>query len=238
MSPGSCTDNSVRPGMPAMTPADATAIATCLSMARISTYTAACTPAADEDPTVAALRLYHWNIEMCAAFTVPIHLCEVAIRNAVSEALTSVYGSRWPWARGFMQALPKPTHGYSPARDLAQAAASQPSTGKVIPELKFVFWEKMFTSRHDKRLWTEHLHRVLPYVDRTKPISLVRNDIRIGLDNVRTLRNRIAHHEPIFGRPLADDLAATRTLIAYRSPQLNDWLNSIENVSTLIADRP
>ncbi|WP_246183114.1 hypothetical protein [Mycolicibacterium grossiae] len=41
--------------------------------------------------------------------------------------------------------------------------------GKVIPELKFVFWENLFTRRHDGRLWNRHLRTVLPNLDASQP---------------------------------------------------------------------
>jgi hypothetical protein len=42
----------------------------------------------------------------------------------------------------------------------AEPRRREPTTGKVIPELKFVFWQKMFTGRHDVRVWDPHLRRV------------------------------------------------------------------------------
>jgi hypothetical protein len=222
-----------------MTPAEAAAIAACLSPQRIATYTNACSPRAGEDQTVAALRLYRWNVEVSAALMVPIHLCEVAIRNAASDALTAVYGPRWPWSRSLAQALPAASaRRYSATRDLAATARAHPTTGKVIPELKFVFWEKLFTSRHDQRLWRQHLHTVLPNLDTTKTIATLRNDIRADLGQIRELRNRIAHHEPIFRRQLADDLDALRRLVGYRSTEMRTWLDEVEEVTELIAAQP
>lgn len=222
-----------------MTSAEASAIVSCLSVPRVGTYKAACTPASGEDPHVAALRLYRWNVEVSAAFMAPIHLCEVAIRNAVSEALTAVYGPQWPWSASLRQALPTTTPpNYSPKRDLVKVAQNYATTGKVIPELKFVFWEKMFTSRHDNRLWNPHLRTVLPNLDPNKPIKMLRGEIRASLGEIRILRNRIAHHEPIFGRGLADDLDRLRGLVGHRSSEMRDWLNAVESVTSLMAAKP
>jgi hypothetical protein len=83
-----------------MTPTDAAAISACLSVPRMSTYLAACRPDPSEDVTVAALGLYRWNVELSAALMVPIHLCEITLRNAASDAIEAVYGARWPWSPG------------------------------------------------------------------------------------------------------------------------------------------
>ena len=37
-----------------------------------------------------ALQLYAWNMEVSAAFMAPLHLCEVAIRNAAADAIEAV----------------------------------------------------------------------------------------------------------------------------------------------------
>jgi hypothetical protein len=117
------------------------------------------------------------------------------MRNAVSDALTAVYGSKWPWSRSFERSLPS-SGGYDPCRDLQRGRTAHATTGKVIPELKFVFWQKMFTSRYDTRLWNAHLRRVLPNLDPAKTVAQLRAQIYDDLEYVRLLRNRLAHHEP------------------------------------------
>jgi hypothetical protein len=221
-----------------MTPTDAAAISACLSVPRMSTYLAACRPDPSEDVTVAALRLYRWNVELSAALMVPIHLCEITVRNAASDAIEAVYGARWPWSPGLRQALTNPLHGYRPRQDLIETASAHSTAGKVIAELKFAFWESIFTSRHDTRLWGTHLRRVFPNADQTISVEQVRGDVRARLGYIRILRNRIAHHEPIFDRPIADHLARMRTLVEHRSTTMLTWLDQIETVTALLATKP
>lgn len=127
---------------------------------------------------------------------VPIHLCEIAVRNAASDAIEAVYGAQWPWSSGLRKALTNPLHGYRPRQGLIDTASAHSTAGKVIAELKFAFWESIFTSRHDTRLWTPHLRRVFPNADNTISVPQVRSAIRAKLGHIRILRNRIAHHEP------------------------------------------
>jgi hypothetical protein len=126
----------------------------------------------------------------------PLHICEVVIRNAVSDALTAVYGVRWPWSSVFESSLPFQRNVYNPRSDLQVCRRRQVTTGKVVPELKFVFWQKMFTGRYDVRLWDVHLRSVLPNLDPAKTVAQLRQEIYTDLEDVRRLRNRIAHHEP------------------------------------------
>jgi hypothetical protein len=174
--------------------------------------------------SVAALDLYDWNAQISGAFMAPLHICEVVMRNAVSDALTGIYGPRWPWSPVFEASLPSPAVGYNPRRDLQRNSAAHPTTGKVIPELKFVFWQKMFTSRYDTRLWAPHLLRVLPNLDATKTVPQLRADIYDDLEHVRLLRNRIAHHEPVFKRDLRGDLDKITDLIRFRCTTTANWM--------------
>jgi hypothetical protein len=79
-----------------------------------------------------------------------------------------------------------PLQGYSPRKDLQSPRQAAPTTGKVIPELKFVFWQKMFTSRYDARVWDNHLRRVMPNLDPAKTIP----ELRKAIDYPRN-RNRL-----------------------------------------------
>jgi hypothetical protein len=201
-----------------------------LSASRMGTYEQGVVAEADYIP-VAALELYDWNAQVGGAFMAPLHICEVVIRNAVSDALTAVYGANWPWSRPFERSLPSSSGGYDPRRDLQRIRVAHPTTGKVIPELKFVFWQKMFTSRYDGRLWNPHLMRVLPNLDPIKTVAQLRGEIYDDLEHVRLLRNRIAHHEPIFKRPLRADLDKVTDLIRFRCTTTASWMMAAQWVT-------
>lgn len=204
-----------------------------LSAPRMSTYVRA--TGGDVD---AAMSLYGWNARISAALMVPAHFAEITVRNAVDEALTLVYGLRWPWNPTFERSLPDGrAHGYSQRSDLVVTRARQPSTGKVIAELKFVFWEKMFTARHDVRLWVPHIAEAFPAAPSQAPTRL-RGSIRLNLSAIRALRNRIAHHEPIFTRDLFADLAMMEILIGYRSPATCVWEQELQDATELLTERP
>jgi len=202
----------------------------------MATYEAAAGVKGDDDP--AGLELYAWNAQVSAALLAPLHLCEVVVRNAVSDALEAVYGAAWPRSSVFEVSLPDPGIGYSPRKDLQNVRRYQTSTGKIIPELKFVFWQKMFTSRHDMRVWNTHLMRVLPNLDHSKHVSQLRHEIYDSLEEIRKLRNRIAHHEPIFKRNLTGDLQGIVDLIEFRCKVTATWMMSNQQASTIIARRP
>ena len=189
---------------------------------------------------VDALALYQWNFQISAALFVPLHLCEVAIRNGVAEAVQRVHGGNWPWSSGFVRSLPEPRskYNYSAKVDLTNVARSQPTTGKVIAELRFAFWQQLFTAGQDHRLWIPHIRSVFPGIPASKTIPEARRAAYLNLYEVRTLRNRVAHHEPIFSRDIAADYARLREMIGWRSRTTAAWLDRIETVTALLRTRP
>ena len=200
-----------------------------LSEPRFTTYLRHCDGNRQE-----ALRLYQWNLEISAAFISPLHVLEVSIRNAIVEVLEQVHTSNWAWNQGFLRSLPNPPQGYNPTENLYQIARQQETIGKVVAELKFIFWEKMFTARHDKRLWNQYLKQQFPF----SPADLTAKDLRKALyddiHHIRRLRNRIAHHEPIFSRDLQDDYNRIHRLIYWRSDITASWLDELQHVTGLI----
>ena len=210
-----------------------------LSAARIGTYENIVGGTASLLQTEKALRLYMWNAQISAAFFVPLHVCEVLTRNAISEVIETVYGDRWPWSIGFERSLPIPIHGYKPKDDLISGRRNQPTTGKVIPELKFVFWQKMLTGRFDTRLWNNHILTAFPHaVAQGLSAAQLRQNLYNDLETVRKLRNRIAHHEPIINRNLLDDFATIKRIIAYRCEHSVEWMQNNQMLLPLLTRKP
>lgn len=213
------------------------AVRAALSPARMSTYES-CADAAGHD-AASALALYAWNARISGALLVPLHICEVVVRNAVADALESTHGPDWPWNQGFERSLPRQAGpGYNALTDLQYVRQRSGAPGQVIAELKFVFWEKMFTSRHDNRIWNHHLKRVLPNLCAAKSTAEHRKQIFGDLNKIRLLRNRIAHHEPIFARNLSEDLQIIRQLVAARCAVSADWMLTHQQVSETLKNRP
>jgi hypothetical protein len=213
------------------------AIKKALSPSRLSTYEAATT----RTPELScALELYEWNADISAAMLSPLHVCEVVMRNAVSEAIEAAHGPRWPWDGGFIRSLPQPSGAgyYAASKDLTSATRSKTTTGQVIPDLKFVFWQKMFTSRFDARLWNHHLRTVLPHAPASLSVRAVCALVYDELEHLRKLRNRIAHHEPIFQRNLSSDFEKINDLVALRCGDTAAWMVRNQRVQSLIATKP
>lgn len=187
-----------------------------------------------------ALQLYQWNLEVSSALIVPLQICEVAIRNGVAEAIEQVHGPNWPWTNGFIRSLPRPRRhtDYNPATDLTRCASVLPTTGKIIAELKFAFWEKIFTAGQDQRIWNTHFRTFFPGAPTNRSVADCRAAAHSDLRSIRKLRNRIAHHEPIFTRDIADEYHRIHEMIAWRNAVAASWVDRRQSVLTLIQARP
>ncbi len=81
------------------------AIEQTLSVSRFSTYRNAIIAAQGADCPITALQLYEWNAQLASRFFFPLHIYEVALRNAISEALSKRYGQDWPTNAVFVNSL-------------------------------------------------------------------------------------------------------------------------------------
>ena len=215
------------------TPEEMSRLASTISAPRLGRYIRTC---GGDVPN--ALRLYQWNLEVSAAFFLPLQMLEVSLRNAVAEAIEAAYGPNWTHSRSFMFSLSAPRKAFNSHQHLTKTAARQAVPSKVIADLNFVFWQKMFVRSHDAALWQPHLRTVFPCVESDRTVQQIRGAFHDDLETLRILRNRVAHHEPIFERDLRHDLHLIDTLIGYRCQHTVNWMRRIEQVSALLSRRP
>ncbi|KII26557.1 hypothetical protein M707_27095 [Arthrobacter sp. AK-YN10] len=185
-----------------------------------------------------AINLYEWNAELASALLLPLHLFEVVLRNAIHEALTRTYRERWPWDNRSLYSVPQKHGRYEPRRDVQQAASRNPTTGKVIPELKFVFWEQMLSSRYDTAIWNPLLTTVFPNVPESEGTSAAVRGLARDVGVVRGIRNRVAHHEPIFSQNIDRVMDAIQRISAYRSHDVGNWVKASHRVTEVQGQCP
>lgn len=167
-----------------------------------------------------ALRLYAWNIEISSAFWGSFHMLEVSLRNALHSQLAKV-AKREDWWYAELRLYPdtreKIRNAISSAAKKQAAKGIQMEPGHVMAELSLGFWNGMLANRYQRNLWEKSLRYAFPhYTGRRGPLH-------DDLERLRMLRNRIAHHEPIFERDLAIDHEKICDLIGYLDPEIRAW---------------
>lgn len=149
-----------------------------------------------------ARNLYNANVRMSLEMFAVVGAFEIALRNAIDKIMTKHHGANWlrnavlpggffdvPQCRDHAKII---KHAYEKLDNIGLY-----SHGHLLAKMEFGIWKYMF-SNPQYRASGRLLLKVFP----KKPTSTRRtqyNNTTIfnELDHVNSLRNRIAHHEPI-----------------------------------------
>jgi hypothetical protein len=143
------------------------------------------------------------------------------LRNAIHSTLSErLGGPEWYEAFGLVDIEREAVE------EAKKSVLDRPATltpGRVIAELTFAFWGRLFSDPCDKTLWVPHLRRIFPL-----KLHNSRQLIRGRLLALKTLRNRIAHHERLLcGRQhLKQDYADIVETIGWIDPTVRRWVES------------
>lgn len=122
------------------------------------------------------------------------------------------------------------------AKDRATRGGRDPELpGKVIAELTFGFWRYLLAKRYQASLWPAIVTAFPNHPAGSKaPRVAVHDDIQ----RLQVLRNRIAHHEPIYRRNLQDDFNGMLSVASWISPDAAAWVANLSRVPSVLAQRP
>ena len=199
------------------------------STERRAPYRAVC----DGDLT-AAMALYQWNAEVSAALGTTLGHLEVLLRNALHRELTAWSTRQHGEPRWYLDSggvfFTEAHQDISKARGRATFQGRQETPGRVVAELNFGFWRYLLATRYDGTLWRKCLHRAFPRQPR-KPVAK-------AVGRLHEARNRMAHHEPMFNRPVAELRATALTVAGWICPVTRGWIESQCRVPQLLANVP
>lgn len=186
-----------------------------------------------------AIRLYTWNTAVSAAFYGPLQALEIAVRNAMQFELAVKYGENWydnadtGLDRRALQQIERTK------ADLVRKRYDV-DPPHVIAGLSFGFWVTLLSrggrlqsgrrANYDMTLWRPALYKAFPHAK-----SLSRSGAHKPLDYLRTFRNRIAHHEPVFQRHLDKDYQSILDVMAWVSPEKKAWVEAHCRVPEILA---
>jgi len=199
---------------------DNPAIRPLLSARRLATYEAAC-----GSNTAEAMRLYAWNIEASAATWGGFAVLEVCLRNAISAQLAT-YTGRTDWWNSPLVTLRAQQQG---AINAATGPSATPDS--VVASLTFGFWTSLLANRYHQQLWVPAINGAFPgYRGR-------RGVLQQRLEALRRLRNRLAHHEPVFRRNLAADHRIILDVLGWLEPAARAWVERDSRLTAVLAAR-
>ena len=168
---------------------------------------------------------YAWNVRVSAELLQVLSHAEVALRNAVDRALASAFGPQWPYASAFLYTFSKAgQHEYLAVRiALEQRLRKSPmNTGDFVAGQTFVFWESLLVKRYKDRVWKPQFGGAFPGATSGESYK----DVHTAVEQLRRLRNRIAHHEPLLTEDLVTVYGTALQVIKWTSPQMAGWVQA------------
>lgn len=175
-----------------------------------------------------AIELYSSNARLSEALYIPLQMLEVALRNRIHAVMCQAQGETWfdapeyqmnPWQNQMLQKAKK---------DLNEAG-KEITAGAVVAGLTFGFWTAM-VGREYENLWQTTLKGIARREDGK---GLQRKAFAAPLAPIRTLRNRVAHHEPILHWNLPKHYAAILQLTTWLSPVAAEWCRALSRFELL-----
>lgn len=183
---------------------------------------------------------YLWNVALSESMLQGIAALEIAMRNAIHNALTQHIGTEY-----WFQAVLRPNEMKMVDdvwRILSRRHQHPPAPGKIIADLTFGFWPMLFATEYHDLWWNAKaslFKSVFPHIPTGVPPrqAITRKGVHDRLDLCKNLRNRVVHHEPIFqgiiqlNKPIAPLTIVHEQIVevlAWIDPQLVFTLNVVD----------
>ncbi|WP_299794509.1 hypothetical protein [uncultured Marivita sp.] len=162
------------------------------------------------------------------------HIENNKVGQALASARRAEYAKKSQAEKHALDAIAFP-NGRPPNLSHSQRAKKRQSAitvsnGKVIAELTLYFWKKMYSSDYEEALWKPALKRTFP--DK----KLKRSDISPHLETIYQTRNRLAHHEPVYGWRMSEVLKSIDFVIDNLGAANSDGERSLKKLLTADLD--
>jgi len=141
------------------------------------------------------VHMYERNTALSEALYPVVQGFEVTLRNAVHNRLTRDHNSD---CYDTLELLTSEKDAVADAKRTIQDKPEALTAGRIVGELSFGFWVRLFSAEYADTLWGPSLSRII------HPVTNDRRAVYSRLQELKTLRNRIAHHNRIIGRTLAN----------------------------------
>ncbi len=134
-----------------------------------------------------------------------------SIKRAKQQMRKAAYAKKNQYEKSLLDSVAYP-NGLPPNlshQDRVSARRNQIPiiSGQLITQLTLTFWKSLLSSDYETSLWNTSLKKIFP--DK----SIKRSHIAREMEVIYQTRNRIAHHEPVYGKRLVDTLSAIEYII-------------------------
>jgi hypothetical protein len=179
-----------------------------------------------------AVALYTLNVQLSESLYTPLQMLEVALRNRIHQVMSKEAGEAW-FDLPEYQANARQAEMLAKARQDLADGKKEASPGAMVAALTFGFWTAMLGKEYEN-LWQTTLKNIAKREDGK---GLQRKAFAAPLGPIRTLRNRIAHHEPILYWNLRKHYDAILQMTGWLSPVAAEWCRTHSRFDALYPER-
>ena len=173
---------------------------------------------------------YAWNIALSEGLYPILQCMEIALRNSIHDTATKAFGTPyWFDAPGLLD--PTGTTKIAEARKKLAGEGKAVTAAGIIAEQSFGFWTSLFAGRLDRLFWRKIVKGTFPGLPRHLG---KRSIVSARLNEIRKIRNRVFHHEPIWHiRDLRNKHAQIFEFIEWISPPMAEFVMAIDRFPLL-----
>jgi hypothetical protein len=153
------------------------------------------------------LELYQWNLALSASLWIEIEVVEILTRSAIAGSF-------------FVDGVLDMSRLNDQTRSRYFSDEGSIKFDLRMDDFTFGFWVTLLSSPNHNDFWVKHIHRA--FQPRTR-----RQDLHRDLVEIKAIRNRIGHHEPIWRTDIrAFEARVTRVLQAI-GPDALTWRQAV-----------
>ncbi len=191
-----------------------------------------------------AHRGYIHNLQLSESLLVPLSVLEIALRNAMSGQMAKLY-KRDDWYEAILtdtslQKRGTPLHADKALKGLhksihkAKRDAGSANPNKLIAEFSFGFWTTLLNTKYQNTFWKE-LKYAFPHCPQRQ-----RHTVSSALNQIRGLRNRVFHHEPVLWMmpPVEDHHRHLYDVLTWLNHDIAPWVQTFDRFPGLLPGRP
>ena len=182
------------------------------------------------------LAKYNANIVLSEAMIPTLHYFEICLRNRIDQVIKKCFTSDWlispPHQLIISDQDIKKIEGI--ASKVRRENKREPLHDDIVAQMTFGFWCSFFHRKYDPAIWhrKDAVKIIFPNLPRA---NRKRTYIEARILAIKEIRNRIAHHEPVWNRKVSIIIAHTMCyeLIQGMSKDAVEMLKTIDRFSAV-----
>lgn len=141
---------------------------------------------------------YLWNVSLAESLFSSLNAVEIALRNGLHTTLAQHFGTpAWYDRRGLLEQAQ--SFNVAQVKQRIQNYGDAVTPDRIVSELPFGFWVVILSRTYDARLWRgQNAASLKNAFLRIPRKNRQRQQIHQQYNEIRELRNRVFHYEPIY----------------------------------------